>query len=170
MVAAQVPHVAEVSPLAGLEQIVGIPTKHLARRLEKDPWVWNQSGNGESGVIDTVFAANQVGRDKGTVSPGKHMIVQAIHLAESGPHLSGLYEEPAGNRRKREKAFFEIHAFLAEGEEEVGASIRIDNGLERHFRFMHLERRSRVHLIGPKGSQKVTDYRDIGIECLGITD
>ena len=93
------------------------------------------------GIVDPVFAADEVVDDERTIGPRQHVVVQAVHLAERRAHLADFRQEPARQRRERQESFLDADAFLAERDEEVGARIRIDDRLERRFRFVHLERR-----------------------------
>ena len=63
-----------------------------------------------SSIIDSIFAADQVLRDQGTIGPGKHMIMQGIHLAKGGAHLTHLGDKALGQRGKGDKALLQIHA------------------------------------------------------------
>ena len=53
--------------------------------------------------------------------------------------LPDLRQQTARERRERDEALLEIDALFAERDEEVGARVRIDDGLERGFRLVHLE-------------------------------
>ena len=55
---------------------------------------------------------------------------------------------------------------FTERNEEVCTGIRINNGLERNFRFMHLQGGIRINFVRPGSAEKVTDHRDIRIENL----
>ena len=83
----------------------------------------------------------QVVDDERAIGPRQHVGVQRVDLAERRAHLADLDQQVARQRGQRHEAFLELHAFLAEREEEIGARIRIDDRLERDFRFRHLERR-----------------------------
>src|SRR5215831_4525677 len=114
-------------------------TNHLACRFEEEPRIRDQSRKGKARIVHTVLTAYQVCCNERTIGPGQHVIVEAVDFTECGAHLSGLHQETAWNRRKREVALLEIDALLAKRNKEVGTSVWIDNSLERNLRFMHLQ-------------------------------
>ena len=79
---------------------------------------------------DAVLAAHQVLRHQRPVRPRQHVIVQRVHLAERRAHLARLQLQAGGQRGERDVALFQIDAVLAEGDEEIGARVRIDNLLK----------------------------------------
>ena len=98
------------------------------------------------------------------------MIVHHIDLAEGGAHLSHLSDEAAGQSGKGDVTLFEVDAFFAERDEEVSAGVRINDRLEAHFRFVHLECRRGLQgdgtLLGiaAQCADEISDDTDIGIE------
>jgi hypothetical protein len=58
------------------------------------------------------------------------VVVHLVHLAERAPHLSNLEEEAARQGGEGDESFFYADLIVAEGQEEVGPSVRIHDGLE----------------------------------------
>ena len=74
---------------------------------------------------------------------GSTWLCSVLTLPNAARILPTFVSRPPGSDVKREEAFFELDAFLAERDEEVGARVGIDDRLERRLRLVHLERRSR---------------------------
>ena len=93
-------------------------------------------------VVDAVLAAHQVLGDQRPVDPGQHVVVQRVDLAERGAHLADFELQSGGQRGEGDVSLFQIHALFAEGEEEIGARVGVDDFLEADFAFVHFERRA----------------------------
>ena len=52
------------------------------------------------GVVDAVFAADQVVDDERPIGPRQHVVVQRVDLAERRAHLADLRQQAAGQRRE----------------------------------------------------------------------
>ena len=95
------------------------------------------------------------------------MIVQRVHLAEGGAHLAHSQLKASRQGGEGEEAFFQVDAVLAKADEEVGAGVGIQNGLESHLAFVHFKR-GRAMLRAISGSaQEVANDGDVGIKNLG---
>ena len=164
LVAAQMTDEAEIAARARLEDVARVAAEHLARRFEEGPRVRNQPRDRDAGVGDPFFSTKQVLGHQRPIGPRQHVRVQRVDLAERRPHLADAHQDAAGQRRKRDEALFEIDAFFAERDEEIGACVRIDDGLERHLRLGHLQRRLRVHRVPAGGAEEVADDRRRRIE------
>src|SRR5207249_8889637 len=84
-------------------------------------------------VINPILAANQIAGYYGTIHPGKHVIVHQIDLAKRSPHFSDLSHQSSRERGKGDVPLFEIHSFLAKGDEEISPGIWVNNGLQTQF-------------------------------------
>src|SRR6185369_5478631 len=71
---------------------------------------------------------------------------------------------------QRDEPFLEVDALLTEREEEIGARVRVDDGLKRDLRFVHLERRRRVHRVLARGAEEIADHSHVGIEHFRVAD
>src|SRR5215813_3256753 len=95
------------------------------------------------------------------------MVVQCIHLAEGRAHLACFGYEILGQRSEGDETFFQIHTFFTEGDEEVGASVRIDDGLQSNFRLMHLERGRGIDRVVSQSTDEIANHADVGIQGFG---
>ena len=168
LVPAEMPHVAQVATLARLEQILTrVSTEDLAGGLEEDPGIRNEPRDGNAGVVDAVFTADEVLDDERPIGPWQHVIVQPVDLAERRAHLAHLRQEPTREFRKRQESLLDIDALLAKRNKEVGARVGVDDGLERRLGFVHLEGRIGIDSVPACGAEEVADDRHVGIEHLG---
>ena len=100
------------------------------------------------------------------------MRVPRIVFAEVGLHLSDLRREVIRQRDEIGVTLLHVNALRRKRQEKIRFRIGIDERLERHFRFVKLERWAHVgapeliwiHLSG--FPQKVSDHGDIGVEDL----
>ena len=118
-------------------------------------------------VVDAVFAAHQILGDQRPVDPGQHVVVQRVDLAEGRAHLADFELQSGGQRGEGDVALFQIDALLAEGEEEIGAGVGVDDFLEADFAFVHFERRRGASAVIAGGADEIADHADIGVEHLG---
>src|SRR5437879_1395960 len=56
---------------------------------------------------------------------------------------------------------------FAEADKEVGSGVRIENGLEGDFAFVHFKRWRGPASAIAGGAQKVADHRNVGVQNLG---
>src|SRR5712691_167472 len=142
-VGAEVADDADVLAAAGLENIRGITAQYFAAAFEEPVLRRRQEAREEeAGVVDAVLAADQIIGDERPVDEGKGVIVNSVDLPEVGALLADLEQQASGERSKGDVCFFDVYAGFAEGEEGIGARIRIDDGLKTYFRFVHLQRTS----------------------------
>ena len=111
------------------------------------------------------FAAEQVLRHQRPVGPGQHVVVHRVDLAERAAHLADLGQQAAGQRGEGDEAFLDLHAFGPERQEEVGARVRIDDGLERGSASC-ISSDGRASTRCAHRAQEVADDGDVGIEHL----
>src|SRR5439155_26356997 len=94
-------HVTEVARFATpVQSFPGLTAEDLTGRFEEQPRIRNESRNGDAGVIDPVFAADQVWGDERPIGPWQHVIVQPVDLAERRAHLADLRQEPTWKFRE----------------------------------------------------------------------
>src|SRR5258706_10605881 len=168
LVSAKVPHIAQVASLARLEQILArVSTEHLAGGLEEDPRVRDEARDGNTGVVDAVFAADKILYDEGPIGPWEDMVVQTVDLAERRAHLAHLRQESAGEFGEGEESLLEVDALLTERDEKIRARVRIDDRLKRRLRFVHLKGRIWIDLVPAGGAQEVANHSHVGIEHFG---
>ena len=153
-----------------MEELVRIAAIDLTRGFEEQPGIRNQPSHRDARVVDAIFAADEVQRDERPIGPRQHVVVHRVDLAERGAHLSDLCQQPARQRRQCGVAFLERDALLAKRQEEVGTGIRIDDGLKRRFRLVHLERRLGIDGIVASGPEEITDDRNVRIKDLRAAD
>ena len=94
------------------------------------------------------------------------MIVHAVDFAECRAHLAYPGDEAARQRGKSYVAFLQSDPLFPEGEEEVAASVGINDRLHSQFGFMHLERGRRANRIATRHCNKVANHADVGIQRL----
>ena len=99
---------------------------------------------------------------------GSTWLCSELTLPNAARILPTLHQELARQLGQRQEPFLELDAFLAERDEEVGARIRIDDRLERRFRFVHLERRARIDRVSSRGAKEVADHRHVRVEHLDV--
>ena len=165
-VSAEMTDVAQIAALARVEDLVGVAAEYLAGRFEKQPWVRNQPGNRDPRVVDAVLAAHEVPGGERPIGPRQDMRVKRVDLAERRALLAHLHQQPARERGERDEAFFDADAGLAEREEEVGARVGIDDGLERCLGFRKRHRRLRPHGVAPRRAKEIADDGHVGVEDL----
>ena len=162
--------VADVAAPRRFEEIGRIAPEHLTGRFEEDPRVRDQPRHRNPRIVDSVLAADEIARHQRTIGPRQHVVVQRVHLAEGRAHLADLGQQAARQFRERQKSFLEIDARFPERDEEIGARVRIDDGLEGRLRFVHLERRLRVDQVPAGRAEEVADHRHVRVEDLRSRD
>ena len=80
----------------------------------------------------------------GRSAHGSTWLCSELTLPNAARILPTLVSSPPGSDVKRDEAFLDVDALLAERDEEVGARVRIDDGLKGRFGFVQLERRHRA--------------------------
>ena len=91
------------------------------------------------GIINTVFAANEIVGHQRPVNERQGVIVDGVDLAEFGAHLADFQKESRGKRRERDVTFLDIYPRLAEGDKSIGARVGIDDGLQADFGLVELK-------------------------------
>src|SRR5260370_8291410 len=149
------------------EEMGWIAAKALTRKLQ-EPILGRRNNvlNGNPGVVDAVFAADQVLRHQRTVHPGQYVVVQRVHFAEGSAHFAAFSDESGRQGREGEKAFFGGNSGVREREKKVSSSGGMDNGLHSQLRFVHLERWRGINGIMPGAGDEVADHADIGVQSL----
>src|SRR5205807_8149124 len=75
--------------------------------------------------------------------------------------------KPGRPRGESDVAFLEIHPLFSEGEEEIPAGVRIDDGMKADLRFVHLQGRKGADGVSAACADEITDYTDIRVQGLG---
>src|SRR5262245_27493272 len=96
------------------------------------------------------------------------MVVDGVHFSELGTHLADLQKHACRKRSECYVTFLYIYAFLTEGDENVGASIRIDNGLDPDFGLVEFDRTRGSDAVASRRADKVADQTDVRVEELRI--
>ena len=91
------------------------------------------------------------------------MIVNGVDLPKVSTLLTDLEQQSRGERREGDVSLFDVYARLAEREEGIGAGVRIDDGLQTYFRFVHLQRRRRRNVVASGRADEIADQADIWI-------
>src|SRR5260370_11001782 len=168
-VGAYVADVAHVLVRDALEYGGGVAAKGLPRRFQEDPLGRGEDArDGKAGVINAIFAAQQIVGHHGTIGPLQRVVVNRIHLAEGRAHLADFGDESARQRRKCEVALFHVYALFSEREKEIAAGVWIDDGLQTKLGFVHLESPYGANAVLPGGAQKSPDDADVRDEKLGV--
>src|ERR1700732_3824246 len=84
-----------------------------------------EAGERHAGVIDAIFASDEIIGDKRPIDVGERVIVNRIDLAKISAHLADFQQQAGGKRRESHVSFFDIDTSLAEGEEGIGAGIGV---------------------------------------------
>src|ERR1700736_1584545 len=98
---------AGIFATAGLENIAGIAAKDFGAAFE-EPIFWRgkETRKEEAGVIDTVFATNEVVGNQRTIDELQGVIMNGVDLAEFSALFSDFQEQSCGKRCKRDISFF----------------------------------------------------------------
>ena len=161
-------HGGDVAAVVRVEQVIGIAAENLRGAFEEESFGRRDDpAHRESGIVDAILAAHQILGHQRTVGPGKHVIMQGVHFAEGGPHLSDAQLEASGYGGESDKALFEVDSLFPEADEEIGAGVGVKNRLKRHLALVHFERGR-----GPAGgitrrSQEIANHGDVRVENLG---
>ena len=95
------------------------------------------------------------------------MQMERVHLAEAGAHAADLGEQVGGERRQRDEALLDLDALFAEREEQIGAGVGIDHGLQRDLRLAELGAGQIFAVAGAAGdAEEVADHRHRRIEVV----
>ena len=170
-IGAEVSDDGDILPAGGLEEAGGVAAENLRGAFE-EPVLWSgqNAGEGEAGVVDAIFAADEIHGGEGTVNEAESMVVDGVDLAEAGAHLADSGDEAGREPGEGDVALFDIDAGFAEREEEIAAGVGVNDGLDAELGFVHLEAGRRSDAIVPGGGDEIADHADVGIEELGVTD
>jgi hypothetical protein len=94
--------------------------------------------------------------------------VYGIDLTEIGAHLADLEQESRRKRSKSDVSLFHVDARFTKGDEGVGTSVGIDDGLHAHFGLMQLQRARRGNHVAARRANEVPDQADVWVEELGV--
>jgi hypothetical protein len=111
--------------------------------------------------------AQEVPGDERKVRERQGVRVLGVHPAEGLAHLADLHQEAAGQCRERDVALLDPDLLGPESEEEVGAGVRVDDGLEGKLRLLQAQRG--LPAAGRRAGHRheVPDGGDVGVEHLG---
>src|SRR6267378_7216176 len=119
---------ADVLTAVGGENIIGVAAVNLRGALEEPVFRGGQEPRkGDAGIVDTIFAADEIVGHQRPVNERQRVIMDGVDLAEFGAHLANFQKEPCGKRSKGDVTFLDIYARFAEGNESVDTRIGIDN-------------------------------------------
>src|SRR6266478_8350211 len=125
-----------LAPVGG-ENVTGIAAVNLGRSLEEPVFRCGQkTRKGNAGIVDDVFAADEIVGHQRPVNERQSVIVDGVDLAEFGAHLADFQKEPCRKRSKGDITFLDVYAGFAEGDESIGTRIGINNGLHADFGFV----------------------------------
>src|SRR5216684_3508420 len=130
-IGAEVADDADVFAAAGLEHVRGITAQYFGAAFEEPVLRRRQEAREEeAGVVDAVLAADQIIGDERPVNERQGVIVNGVDLAKVSTLLADLEQKTRGERSKGDVSLFHVYAGLAEGDEGIGARVRIDDGLK----------------------------------------
>src|SRR5439155_19589973 len=160
---------AGVLAAVGGENVTRIAAENLGRSLEEPVFRGGQEARkGNTGIVDAVFAADEIIGHQRPVDERQGVIVDGVDLAEFGAHLAHLEQQSGGKGCEGAVTFLDVHTLLAERDKGIGARIGMDNGLHAHFGFVEFERARRRNGVAPGGADEVADQTDVRIEELGV--
>src|SRR5712692_4368527 len=96
------------------------------------------------------------------------MVVEGVHFPELGAHLADFQKETCRKRGECHVSFLHVYAFLTEGDEHIGASKRINNGLDAEFGLVEFERTRGSDPVAARRADKVADQTDVRVKELRI--
>src|SRR5207245_2023479 len=164
-VGAQMADDAEVLAAFRGEEIIRIAAENLSGALGKPALgSGDEACERQAGIIDTVFAADEIVGDKRAVDVLKSVIVDGVDLAKFGAHFANFEKQSRGKRSEGDVGFFDVHAGFAEREKRVGASVRIDDGLHADFGFVQFERFAGRDVVVSRSADEIADQADVGID------
>ena len=139
--------VGEVAPLARGEEPLGVAAEGLEGDLgEGVPGQRDEAGDRDPGA-DPAVRAQHVDDVQGLVRPGEDVEVEGVGLAEERAHAADLDEEAGGQRGEGREPLLDVDPVLAEGDEEVGARVGVDDRLEAELRLAQLGARQVLHPV-----------------------
>src|SRR5260370_21458720 len=131
---------ADVLEAIGGENVTGIAEVNLGRSLEEPVFRGRQkTRNGNAGIVNAVFAADEIIGHQRPVDEGQGVIVDGVDLAEFGTHLADFQEQSGGKGCEGDVTFLDIYAGFAEGRKGIGAGIGIGNCLAGPVGFVQFQ-------------------------------
>ena len=160
---------AGVLAAVGGENVTRIAAENLGRSLEEPVFRGGQEARkGNAGVVDAVFAADEIVGHQRPVDERQGVIVDGVDLAEFGAHLADFQKESGRERSKGDVTFLDVHAFFAEGDKGIGARVGINDGLHADFGFVEFERARWRNRVPPGSADEIADKADVRIEELSV--
>ncbi len=121
----------------GRDRIARIATENLSRTFEEQVLRTRENaGNGNTRIVDSIFAAQQIHGRKRPVNVIQSVVVNGVHLSKSSAHLAHSGDESFGQGGECDVALFDGHVLLAERHKKVATSVGVNDGLHAQFRFM----------------------------------
>src|SRR5205814_4724702 len=149
---------AGVLATVGGENVTGIAAENLGRSLEEPVFRRGQeTRKGDAGIVDAVFAADEIVGHQRPVDERQGVVVDGVDLAEFGAHLADFQKESRGERSKGDVTFLDIYAGFAEGDKSVGARVGIHDGLHADFGLVEFERARRRNGVVSCGAMEAAD-------------
>src|SRR6266446_630806 len=160
---------AHVLAAVGGENVTGIAAVNLGRSLEEPVFRRRQEPRKrDAGIVDTVFAADEIVGHQRPVNERQGVIVDGVDLAEFGAHLADFQKESSRKRSKGDITFLDVYAGFAKGDESIGTRIGINNGLHADFGFVEFERARWRNGVASGSTNEVANQTDVRIEELGV--
>src|SRR5258708_11691273 len=105
---AEMPDNADILAPVGGEHIAGVAAVNLGGALDEPVFRGGQEPRkGHAGIVDAVFAADEVVGREGPVDERQSVIVNGVDLAEFGAHLADFKKEPGRKRCECNLAFLD---------------------------------------------------------------
>src|SRR5436309_451841 len=160
---------AGVLAAVGGENVTRIAAENLGRSLEEPVFRGGQEARkGNAGVVDAVFAADEIVGHQRPVDERQGVIVDGVDLAEFGAHLADFQKESGRERSKGDVTFLDIYAGFAKGDEGIGARVGIDDRLHADFGLVEFERARWRNRVPPGSADEIADKADVRIEELSV--
>src|SRR5260370_27238238 len=106
---------ADILAPVGGKDIAGVTAVNLGGALDEPVFRGGQEPRkGDAGIVDAVFAADEVVGREGPVDERQSVIVNSVDLAEFGAHLADFKKEPGRKRCECNVAFLDVYAGFAE--------------------------------------------------------
>src|SRR6266545_1514350 len=161
-----VPVVGEIAALRRLEKTFCVAAEDLQRAFGEHVSHREELGHRDAGADPPLLAAEEVDDRQRLVGPGEDVPVERVDLAEGGAHPAGLDQKLRGERGERGETFLDVDAFRAEGDEEVGARVGVDDRLDSQLGFAELRGGEVLDGVVAADREEVADHRDGGVEVI----
>src|SRR5437016_13305361 len=101
---------AQILTAVSGKKVIGIAAEDLSCAFSKPTLgSWNKACQREAGIVNAIFATNEVVGGKGTVNILKSVIVNGVDLAEFGAHFADFEKKSCGKRSESDVGLFNVH-------------------------------------------------------------